>query len=160
MQEAREQLLADIRLPGRKETLRRTTMSDVDKKDGTAKPKPPNKALPKMPEESRPRVETWAGSKPTKPLPQSPVPEAPKRPSDSPILRKEWNGQKSATSAFIERSGVPAENRVRKSSGLARPPRRPLPSYVSIDREYPFKIAAGKTNVSTINCVFKCLYYL
>ena len=104
MQETREQVLADIRMPGRRESLTPLEEAEAARQEGRSRPAPPQKALPRVPVEARDRIQTWAGSRPSKPLPRSPIPQAPKRPSDSPSLRKGWDGQKSVNSAFIEKS--------------------------------------------------------
>ena len=123
MQETRDQVLADIRKPGQRESLRKVSASDA------TRPAPPRKALPTMPIDARQKVQTWGGSKPAKPLPKLPIPEAPKRPSDSPSLRKGWDGQKSVNSAFIERSKSPLTEGKPSMSDSPRPPKKPLPSF-------------------------------
>jgi len=120
LEDTREKVLADIRKPGRKESLTPLSESEDARIRAKPRPAPPRKALPTKPTEARDRVQTWAGSKPSKPLPRSPLPVPPTRPSVSPSMSKGWDGQKSSTSAFIEKSN---------SSASPLPPRKPLPSF-------------------------------
>ena len=148
MKESRDDLLTEIRKPGRKETLRRISAPPsskpvihlgrvVENKPASTLPypklptvaegPPPRKPLPKAPEnDSRIRAETWTG-RPKKPLPKGPLPGPPQRPPNSPSLdarQAKWDGQRSENSAFRESSRSPVQRAVEngKASTLRNTP--------------------------------------